>query len=234
MGKFDVWGKDQIPAFFAIRPITTPRYVVIKMTAAVIGGLAVWAMMLVLLVVWTLLETSSWNSRPSIVRAALANATPRDIAMIIVVPLGLVALSFREMLTGMWSALAGRKWLSTVMSLAMVTLLVVLGGVGAWLHKHPERRPDLMEWLPWLLGVALIVKLIVTARIVVAIRQYGILSTRTLLRCSAVWLAGCVVLFLTGTFFISSSFMLAGTAMLMMPLARIAAAPLALHYNRHR
>jgi hypothetical protein len=234
MGKFDVWGKDQIPAFFAIRPMTTPRYVIVKMTAAIIGGLAVWAMMLLLLVVWALLEASSWNPRPSIVRAALANATHRDLAMIAAVPLGLLALSFREMLTGMWSALTGRKWLATILGFAMTTLIAVMGALGGWLYKHPERQPELMECVPWLLGVALLVKLIVTGRIVSTIRKYRILSTDVLLRCGAMWLGGCVVLFLLGAFFIPPSFTLAAGAMVMMPLARIVAAPLALHYNRHR
>jgi hypothetical protein len=234
MGKFDIWGKDQIPAFFAIRPVSTPRYVAIKMTAAVIGGLAVWAMMFVLLAVWVLLETSSWNPRPSIVRAALANATPRDLGMIVAVPLGLIAFSFREMLTGMWAALAGRKWLSNVMGIAMVILLVVACGVGVWLHKHSERQPALMDWLPWLLGIALFVKLIVTARIVIAIRQYGILSTSTLLKWATAWLAACIGLFLLTTFFVTPSLTVAAGTMVMMPLARIAAAPLALHFNRHR
>jgi hypothetical protein len=57
---------------------------------------------------------------------------------------------------------------------------------------------------------------------------------QALLNWGAVWLAGCVVLILLGTFFVAPSFTLVAGAMVMMPLARITAAPLALYYNRHR
>ena len=36
MGKFDMWGKETMPSFFAIRPMSTTRYVVLKMIAVAI------------------------------------------------------------------------------------------------------------------------------------------------------------------------------------------------------
>lgn len=234
LGKFDIWGKDQIPGFFAIRPMSTPRYVQIKMTAAVIGALAVWAMMLLLLFFWALLEASSWNPRPSIVRSSLTTATLRQLAMIAAVPLGLLALSLRAMLSGMWPTLTGRKWLSTALMFAMMTFLTLAGGIGVWAYKHPQVKAELMRWLPWLLAVALAMKLLVTARIVSALRDGGVLSTQAMLRWGAAWVVGCVILFLAGTYFVAPSLTLAAGVLLFMPLTRIAAAPLALYYNRHR
>ena len=34
MGKFDIWGKEQMPSFFAIRPMKSSRFVLIKMLAS--------------------------------------------------------------------------------------------------------------------------------------------------------------------------------------------------------
>ena len=57
---------------------------------------------------------------------------------------------------------------------------------------------------------------------------------RTIQRWLAAWAIGCVILFLLLWCFVTPTFMMAAMVLFLVPLARLAAAPLALHYNRHR
>jgi len=122
-GKFDLFGKDQIPAFFATRPMTSARFVFVKMAAAAISAAATCGVILLLVAVWAILESGTWNPRESVVRSALENATTRRAVVAIVTPLALWAICCREIFAGMWISLAGRKWLAV--TLALLTLLLI-------------------------------------------------------------------------------------------------------------
>jgi hypothetical protein len=234
MGKFDIWGKDPIPAFFAIRPVTTPRYVLIKMAAAAISVLISSAMLLALVTLWALVETSSWNPRESVVRSAIANATPRTIALAILAPIAVYSLSCREMSTAMWSALTGRKWVPIGLGILMMILLSIGGTIGFWIYRRPQYHSQVMDWTPALVGVLLILRFGVAARIFQAIDKLKLVPRRAMFQWLAAWAAGCVILFLLVWCFMTPTFLIAAMVLFLVPMTRLAAAPLALHYNRHR
>jgi hypothetical protein len=234
MGKFDVWGKDPIPPFFAIRPVTTPRFVLIKMAAAAISVLIAYVMLFAIVALWALAETSSWNPRDSVVRATFSNAAPRTIALAILAPIAVYALSCREMLTAMWSALTGRKWVPIGFGIAMMILLAVGGTIGFWIYRRPQYHSQVIAWAPWLVGLLLVVRFGIAAWIFQAIGKLQLVPPRTMQRWLAAWAAGCVILFLLLWCFVTPTFTMAAMVLFLVPLARLAAAPLALHYNRHR
>ena len=137
MGKFDFWGKEQIAPFFATRPLTTSQFIVVKFQAAAISAFVVWAMMVASLGVWAMIEASTFNPRPSLVRSAFASATFRDFAAIVAVALGSLALIWRDIIVGMWTVLAGRKWVSVSVGLASLTAISAAACGGGWLYTHP-------------------------------------------------------------------------------------------------
>jgi hypothetical protein len=234
LGKFDLWGKDTMLSFFAIRPMTTTRYVVIKLIAAAISALVCWTVVWAFLSIWALVEASSLNTKESVVRAAITNLTPRHGAMAIAGLAGLVAVTWRVIATGMWPSLAGRKSVSTGTAVASWGLLVVAAIVGSWIYRHPEVHPWLLSALPWVLGVLLLLKLSAAAGAMYWLHRLRLIERRIVAKSLVVWCAVVVGLFTGLSQWIPPSWLMAAWIVFFVPLARIAVAPLALHMNRHR
>jgi hypothetical protein len=234
MGKFDIWGKEQIPAFFAIRPMSSPQFVLVKMAGAALGSLFSWGWFVILFLTWAAIEASSLNPSRSIVRDALAQATLRDFSIFGLALIALLAMSCRDLVIGMWITLLGRKWLAIAIGFAIMPLFGLAGFAGQWLYRHREYLPTLLTYLPWLLAVLLFVKLALTAWIIRGLQHRDLASRETIRDAIAVWGTACTVLVAIVYCFVPVTPTIALGAVLSVPLARIAAAPLALHFNRHR
>jgi hypothetical protein len=234
MGKFDIWGKEQMPGFFAIRPMTTPRFVLVKMVGAALGSLFSWGWFLVLLLTWAAVEASPLNVNESVVRSALAQATPREVAIFGLALVGLLATSCRDLVIGMWTTLLGRKWIAMAIGFVFMALFGLAALAGQWFYRHPEFVPDLLTYLPWLLGIALLIKLLVGGWIIRELRRLRLASHQEIRLTLGIWAAACVALFAIVTCLANITPTIALSIVLAVPLARIVAAPLALHRNRHR
>jgi hypothetical protein len=234
MAKFDIWGKEQMPSFFAIRPMTTPQFIRIKLAAAALSTLTTWAIMVGIVMVWAVLEASPLNPRESIVRAALAQATPRTVAIFFAVLLGLAALMWRNVLVGMWPTLIGRKWVSVAVA---VFCMVLFGGAalaGVWVYQHPDVRHYLPDFLPWVLVYLLAEKLFGAVAASFALRHWDMISAERLATLCLGWLLLAGLLFGLICCFTSPTWMLVAGVALSLPFSRVAIMPLALHWNRHR
>lgn len=234
MGKFDIWGKEQMPPFFAIRPMTTPRFVLIKMMAAGVSAFMAWALVLILVLVWAIVEASTLNPRESIVRAAMANASPRALAIFLVAPIGLLALSWGALTTSMWPTLMGRKWVTYTVGIAVNAIFGLAALAGYWVYKHPEMQPRLIAFVPWLVGIVLTMKLGAATWAFFALRKHRLLSSRAMRKWLCGWVVAGAILVAGLSFVVTPTLLLAIGVFLMLPLTRIAVAPVALHWNRHR
>jgi hypothetical protein len=234
LGKFDLWGKDTLPSFFAIRPMTTTRFVMIKLLAAAVSVLACWAIVWLLLILWALLEVSPLNANESLVRSVLANLTPRGIALAIAAMLGLVAVAWRAIVIGMWPSLAGRKAVSTVIAIASWVALTTAVVVGSWIYRHPEVHPRLMAALPWLLAGLVTMKLCGVVGSVTALRRLRVVAPRTLTTVLLSWGILAAAALAGISHYVPLTWQIAGGVLLFLPLVRVSVAPLALHVNRHR
>jgi hypothetical protein len=234
MGKLDLFGKDVMPSFFAIRPMTTTRFVALKLVATAITVIAAWAVIFALLTVWALVEASPLNARESLVRTAIQNLTLRQFALAVAVVIGLLFVTWRGIVNGMWPSLAGRKWVSSSIAVASLLGLTAAVVVGSWVYRHPEIQPRLEAGLPWVLGGLLATKFAVAAWALNDIGTLGLIERRSIIGLLVVWLviAGGIVACIGGL--VPISWQLAACVALFLPLARIAAAPAALHRNRHR
>ena len=234
MGKFDMWGKETMPSFFAIRPMSTPRYVVLKMIAVAISAIVSWAILWCFLALWAFIEASSLNSQESIVRSALANSSSRQAAIAVIGLIGLVAVTWRAIATGMWPTLTGRKSMANGIAFASWALLVVAAIVGSWVYRHPEIQPRLVSVVPWMLAVLLLLKLGAAAAAGFWLRKLDLVESRTAAKCLLGWCAVVVGLLLGISQVVQPNWLMAAWVVLLVPLARIAVAPIALHLNRHR
>jgi hypothetical protein len=234
LGKFDIWGKEGMPSFFAIRPMTTARFVAIKLVAAAISVIVCWAIICSYLFVWALVEASPLNARQSIVRAALADFAPRQMSIVLLGVVGIVVVTWRVVAIGLWPALIGRKLVSNAIAVSSWILLVVAGIVGSWIYRHPEVQPRLVSAIPWIVAVLLLLKISAAAGATFWLHKLDLIDPRASARCLAWWCAAVVATLLCLNLLVPLNWLLTAWVVMLIPLARIAIAPLALHMNRHR
>jgi hypothetical protein len=234
MAKFDIWGKIPMSAFFATRPLETSQFILIKFCSTAISVIATWVVTIGLFAIWAMLETSSFNLHPSIVRAALAEATLRTVVIFFTALLALVALTWRNTVSGMWPTLLGRRRLSVVIGFAYLAIYSVVGVVGAWIYAHPLYHQPFWAILPWLVGFLIALKLGVAATLSFSIVKRGLISPpmMKLLTIGWVLLAGC--LFAGISLVVTPTWALVAIVVMFLPFPSLAAMPLALDSNRHR
>ncbi len=234
MGKLDIWGKLEMPSFFAVRPMTNLQFVLIKMAAAVIPVLATWAITLVLLAVWVAVEASPLNANDSLVRAAYANWTWKGLAIGSVALIGVVGLTWENITGGMWISLLGRKWIVFSIQMAFVSLVAGAAVAGLWIYHNPEIRTRLVTLMPWIVGGFLLLKLCSAVGVMMALRERCRIEPAVLARFTLGWVAVVGLLLAVVCYFTPPTWMLVAGIILFVPFAQLAAAPLALDWNRHR
>jgi hypothetical protein len=234
MAKFDIWGKIPMTAFFATRPLKTSQFILTKFCSTAISVIATWVVTIALFSLWAILETSSLNSHPSIVRATLAEATPRTTATFLAALLGLIALTWRNMVSGMWPTLLGRRQLSVAIGFAFLAAYILLGIIGAWIYTYPSFHGLFWTVLPWIVVCLIGLKLGVSFYLGWTLQQRGLMSTKMMKLAAIGWvlLAGCLIG--GACFVVSPTWTLAAIVVMSLPFPSVAAMPLALDWNRHR
>jgi hypothetical protein len=143
-------------------------------------------------------------------------------------------MACRDLVIGMWTTLFGRKWIPIAIGFTSMALFGLAALAGQWFYRHREYLPDLMTYLPWFLAVLFTVKLATAGWIMRELRRRGLVSTKLIQKSLAMWAAVCLVLIAMAACLINVSLTLVLGIGMAVPIARIAAAPLALHWNRHR
>jgi hypothetical protein len=234
MAKPDLWSKEELTSFFAAKPVTTIEMVARKMKAAAVSAAIGWAMVVFVIATWVILDSSPLNPHKSLTAQLLHEASAKDLAGIALAIIVLWPLMWRTMAISMWTSMTGRKWFSTTLALTFGSAVFAIPGLIGWVVKDPQRREQFVSSLPWMLAAFVVLKLIATVVIGLSLHRLALLSRRDLVRAAAFWLAATGLVLATIVFFIAWSWYAAAAAVLIVPLARIGAAPLALHWNRCR
>jgi hypothetical protein len=234
LAKFDIWGPEQAPSFFTIRPMTSARFVGIKFKAVAKAALAIWGLMLLVLTAWGATEASSLNPRPSLVHGFFAEATMRDWSVVLLAIVGFPLLLWRFMAIGMWPTLTGRKWFSTILAIASTLIVLSLPGLAGWLARLPDLREKLIAATPWLVGMAVVMKLCAAVWVGAAIQKRGLLARRDIGIACGAWALAVAGFVAVGAALVDWTWYLPVGSVLVTPLVRIGLAPLALDWNRHR
>jgi hypothetical protein len=221
-------GSFTLPRFFAALPLDA---------ASMVRGKVVFAGLL-MLVSWLFaaaagLGWAAWTGHLADMTdrlVAAAGSGPAALALLAVGFVLAVLVSWLWTVRELWAALAGwipLMWLPPALSVA--TCVAVALAAGWWL-----RSPEVPPVLVWLIGAALLLKAAATGWVIRKTRRRGLLSAGVLAGAVVGWLvvatatAG-LVCWLAG----EGAALFAGV-MLLVPLARPLAAPLALAHNRHR
>ena len=227
-----------LPAFLATRPLSDGALAAAKFRLAGRSALAAWAVLAVLLLAWLALPGHAAHLA-EFRRTRLAGWSALEIvALAAGVLAGLVALTWVQLIKGLAYGLTGRWWIFCVRS-GLAVLVVFLVGFGANLAYRDFTFREAMADLFPKLAVAWAVAKVVTAALVLgALVRLRLARVRTVTVLAALWL-----LAVAGSFALLNRFVPEGSVpvfwlalgpVLFLPLARPAAAPLALAWNRHR
>ena len=227
-----------VPGFLLTRPISGMDLIKAKYLAAAKSWLAVCLITALAVAVCVMLTRrfadinvlrdvlgyNSWWSHPAIV--------------IPVAFLLLWAFGWLAVIQGLCVGLTGRQWVMLGFGTVGGVLCVALMILGLWLSTHSEYHQACWNAAPWLVGGLALLKLTLAGYVLHRALGRGLLETRAVALLVGVWTT--VVLATIGlTALLAPSGILplglaVGGTILAFPLTRIALAPLALAWNRHR
>jgi len=238
------WSEELgVPAFIAVRPLSSADLVAIKLKAAALSTVLAWLVTLVFVAVWL----SSWGNLDTVSLVALqlwafhegSSGAVYGIAALVM--LAGMFLTWRFHVSRLWIGLLGMRW---VLAASIVSLgALVIAGIGfeiqrlpGWLFKDPARFAPIV----WIAAVAVIAKYWIAAY---AWRDVSPRHRRAYL---LIWFAGTAI-FLALALVVWNMMriyqpldadrvrsVIILLVLLVMPLARVGFAPASLTRNRHR
>jgi hypothetical protein len=234
------WVKDRsgIMPFIATLPMSTADLIGAMLRAAAWSTLAAW-MVVVLIVPSAVMltghfdEVEEWRQQLRRVHSAAEIA-----AGIVAITAWLLVWTWKRKVDSLYLGLPGRGWVTGSIALVCLPGSFALWFVALWIYRHPEIHDIVLRVLPTLLGVVVFCRLLLAAWALQQALRQGLLQPQTVARWAAGWVLLASVLF--GLFAwavppeLVPRYYLAYGVLFALPMARLAAAPLTLAWNRHR
>ncbi len=224
--------------FIATKPIDSASLVAAKLKATMWSTLAAWLVVavavplgLILSGTWPILAErfDGWVD---------IGGRPRVVAILLLVVAALMASTWKQLVQGLFVGLSGREWVVKASLFGVLGLLAILIPTGHWILSSKPVMAALWMSAPWILAALVGLKVSAALFTVWHLRGRRLLADRTLVVGAACWDVAVLALYgllswIVPTLIIPRA-VLALVAILEVPLARLAAAPLALAWNRHR
>lgn len=234
------WVKDYygVSPFTAGLPMSTAAMVGAKLKAAAISTLASWILLLGLMV-GALILTGTISEVPRWWDWALRELSPAQIVISVFASVVLLVLwTWKRMVDSLLLALTGRKWVIQGTIFAGLVLIAGLAALAGWVVNHPDSYETVRRLLPWLVGLCVCCRIALAGWTMRRLLCLDLVPSQTVVRCALAWLVvaatftGIIAWIVPREMLPIYDIALLVTAM--MPLARFAATPLALAWNRHR
>jgi hypothetical protein len=234
------WVKDRtcMMPFIATLPLPTASMVRAMLQAAVLSTLATWALVLAILPVAIIL-TGNLDEAAVWWRRGLEEHQPvRIVVGTVAVGALLLVWTWKRMVDSLYLGLTGRKWIEASIALVCIPGSLALCVGATWIYKTPETHKATLAVLPWVLATVIVCRLLLALFALRQVVRNGLLAPPTVARWLAIWLLFAAALF--GLLALSvladrvAMHYLAFAVLSAMPMARLAATPLALAWNRHR
>jgi hypothetical protein len=163
---------------------------------------------------------------------------PRAIVLGLFILAGLVASTWKHLVQGLCIAMSGRD--GVVKGIAFATLVALTAGflVLGWILDSRQRMALTWNAIPWLMAIFVALKLVLAIEFIRRGVARGLFSRTQLILGAIVWdvcvfaVYGVLALIVPEILVRRHTLLL--VAMLFVPLARLAATPLAVARNRHR
>jgi hypothetical protein len=230
----DPLSKQSASAFVLTRPISTVALVRGKWIAAALATAATWLVVLAFLALLLL--------RPGFARsiAEVAGSLPpwKAVGIPILVLALLVLLTWKNMVENLWINLTGRAWVGGVYTWVGIVLVLAAIGAGLWIYFHPGLHAAAWAAVPWLIGVLVALKLCIAVSIVRGLDRCQLMGRPAIAAILAAWGLTAIAFSALALWLVpagqASAWSLVSSVLLVVPFSRLAAAPLALEWNRHR
>jgi hypothetical protein len=228
---FGVGPERNLPQFIAIRPITAGEMVFAKLKAAALSASFSWLLTAAMLAIVPLLgDVRSVIEPPDFIQPTLLlRFSP-------VLLLAAIALTWRFVAVNLCFGAGADSWVSRVP--VVLPYVAMLGlGIISLLAREPRRSQFLLNILPIALGALLVVKLALAAWSFRACLKKNLLECGTMLKFLLLWGVLAIAFVLSGlALFHNQPWVLSAVLgiLLLLPLARIALAPVATSMLRHR
>ena len=239
LGKHDFTSKNfAMPAFLATRPMASAQFVAAKFKMAAVSTLIAWLVTLALPAVWLLAPGRAALARSTFAELSAALPPGQLAGAALLAFVFLPFMTWKKLVDGMYVGLTGRSWFGNLMGLLFGGLVVAAIPLGLALQFYPEYRPLAWRLVPWAILAALAAKAITAAFVIRALWLSRLVALARLRNYLVLW---CAVTAALAAAFIAvvpagalSIWMAAASAALLVPLNRLAVAPLALNWDRHR
>jgi hypothetical protein len=224
--------------FIATRPLTNGSLIAAKMKAMLWSTLAAWTLVLIA----TPLALKFSGAAPVVIervhRLVEVMGMPRAMTMLLMGIAALLASTWKQLVQSLFIGMSGREWVIKASVFAALTFLAIVLPLAVWISRSKYAIALLWNNLGSIAAVLVCIKLTAAVWIAMRLHDRRLLSDRTLIISAVCW--DVTVFALYGVlawivpFELIGKNVLALIAILEVPLARIAAAPLALAWNRHR
>jgi hypothetical protein len=226
-----------VTPFIATRPLTNSEIIAAKLRMTVWSTAAAW--LLVLIAVPVALELSGtlsivldrWHHLGRVV------GTPRATVALLLVVGGCIASTWKQLVQSLYIGLTGRESLVKGIVFLALVFLFLIGPFGEWIVDNGHVG-ELWSALPLIFAILVCIKMIAAGWIGMRVFRGRLVSDRTFVTGAALWSATVLALYAVLVWLLDTPhfphYLLMLVAILMVPLARLSAAPLALAWNRHR
>jgi hypothetical protein len=242
-GKPDFWSLDlSLPAFVAARPVSGGQLLGAKMKAAALSTVLAWVAVLLVapLCIYLYLDTEHW--REAWEMSGILYSKFSQWALPVLGLIMAMLLTWRLLIGSIWLGYSGRTgFYYSLVAIGMAGLLTALYFL-VWWAEFPRSRDkmivSILPWLPWLLAAYLTAKVWAAARCADQLHRCRLISTRHIGLFACIWLAATSCILFRAWLLSPRIEWLRCTLLLgalcVIPVARIAAAPIAIAWNRHR
>jgi hypothetical protein len=243
MSKPDFWSLElSLPNFLTGRPVSAAQILAAKMKVAAASAVMAWGILLTIAPLWMVATCDVRYLSELWGQFQIVYAPFSEWAIPILLIATVMVVTWSMLVGSIWIGHFGRPtifYLSTALSAASLIALFVLT---VWWADHPRSRGDFaVVWaprIPWILAACFAMKVWLATWATSRAVRMQLLSRHDVARYVGFWLVATGLLVWLAWFvsprviWLRDTFILG--ALLVVPLARIAAAPLTISANRHR
>jgi len=225
-------------AFAVMRPMPDTALIAAKLRVAIYSTAATWLLLLATTLIVLRLSGTGTLVADQARQLREIFGTARAVSLVLLALAFVVASTWKLLVQSLFIGMSGRAWLAKASVFGTLTLLAIFPPLAHWaLHNH-EVMKFVWNGMPWFLGFLVCLKTGAGAWIAHRLHAWHLMSERALLAGALAWNAAVFALFAllawTVPELLVRHYVLALVAILVTPLARVSAAPLALAWNRHR
>jgi hypothetical protein len=226
-----------VTPFMATRPLTNGELIVAKLRMTVWSTASAWLLVLIAVPLALALSGTSaivldrWHDFSEMV------GIPRATVALLLVLWGCIASTWKQLVQSLYIGLTGRESLIKGIVFLTLVLLFLVGPLAEWVVDNGHVG-ELWSALPLIFAVLVCFKMIAATWIGVRVFHGRLVSDRAFVAGAALWSVAVLTLYGVLVWLLDTPhfphYLLMLLAILMIPLARLSAAPLALASNRHR